>query len=99
MMKTVKCNSCTKKGKILQYLKSEGALYVMLLLPIAYYLLFHYVPMYGITIAFKDYNPFLGVWESDWVGLEVFKEIFRMKEFSSEIFSFSLLPKSPLTDL
>ena len=84
-MKTFECKSRTKSGKLLQYIKSEGALYVMLLLPITYYLLFHYVPMYGITIAFKDYNPFLGILESEWVGLDVFKEIFRMKEFSQAV--------------
>ena len=84
-MKTVECKSRTKSGKLLQYIKSEGALYVMLLLPISYYLLFHYVPMYGITIAFKDYNPFLGILESEWVGLDVFKEIFRMKAFSQAV--------------
>lgn len=37
--------------------------------------------MYGTIIAFKDYNIFKGVMESEWVGLEVFKEIFGMKEF------------------
>lgn len=74
-----------KNGKLLQYLRREGALYVMLFLPIAYYILFHYVPIYGVTIAFKDYNPFLGIMESEWVGLDIFREIFRMKEFSRAV--------------
>ena len=56
-------------------------LYIMLVLPIAYYILFHYAPMYGTIIAFKDYNPFEGIMGSEWVGLEVFREIFRMSEF------------------
>lgn len=68
-------------GRALVYLRRDGALYLMLLLPVCYYILFHYVPIYGISIAFKDYNPFQGISGSEWVGLDVFREIFRMKEF------------------
>lgn len=53
----------------------------MLILPVAYYILFQYVPMYGLLIAFKDYNMFKGVWASDWVGLDVFREIFKTSNF------------------
>ena len=37
--------------------------------------------MYGLLIAFKDYNMFKGVWASDWVGLDVFREIFKTSNF------------------
>lgn len=48
--------------------------YLLMLLPgIIYYILFKYVPMFGILIAFKNYNIFTGFWESDWVGLKYFK--------------------------
>ncbi|MCC8102885.1 MAG: ABC transporter permease subunit [Clostridiales bacterium] len=56
-------------------------LYLMLLPVIAYYVVFKYVPMYGITIAFKDYNVFKGVFASEWCGLEVFQKIFASKNF------------------
>lgn len=79
-MKTEK-NSSKSKGKFWGYIRNDGALYAMLILPVAYYILFHYVPMYGITIAFENYNPILGVFKSEWVGLDVFREIFKMKEF------------------
>ncbi|WP_426225803.1 ABC transporter permease [Pseudarthrobacter sp. DSP2-3-2b1] len=40
-------------------------------------LAFHYVPLLGNVIAFKDYQPFIGIWESPWVGLENFKVLFN----------------------
>ena len=63
------------------YLKNNYMLYLFLLLPITYFLIFRYGPMYGIIIAFKDYNIFQGVWKSPWIGLDAFKEIFQMPQF------------------
>ncbi|WP_135554047.1 ABC transporter permease [Paenibacillus cymbidii] len=52
-------------------------LHYLLLLPgVAYFLIFHYVPLYGIVIAFKDVTPFdgiRGIFASDWVGLKHFR--------------------------
>lgn len=59
----------------------DWRLYSMLILPIAFYVIFMYGPMYGVTIAFKDYNIFAGISGSEWVGLDVFREIFKMPEF------------------
>lgn len=56
-------------------------LYIMLIPVVAYFAIFKYAPMYGITIAFKDYNVFEGVFKSPWCGLEVFKDIFANKNF------------------
>ncbi|TCC51471.1 sugar ABC transporter permease [Kribbella pittospori] len=39
--------------------------------------LFHYVPLLGNVIAFKDYQPYLGIWEAPWVGLENFRVVFN----------------------
>ncbi len=50
--------------------------YLMLVPVIAYYVIFHYGPMYGLQIAFKDYNPVLGFWKSAWRGLDHFKRFF-----------------------
>lgn len=46
--------------------------YLMALPMIAYYIIFHYVPMYGAVIAFKDFRPALGIAGSEWVGLQHF---------------------------
>lgn len=48
----------------------------MMLPVVAYYLIFHYTPMYGAVIAFKDYTPIKGILGSDWVGLKHFIDFF-----------------------
>ena len=55
---------------------------LFMLIPVfAYYLIFHYVPMYGVTIAFKDYNMFEGIFRSPWVGMDNFRRIFSTSDF------------------
>ena len=56
-------------------------LYVMLLAPIAYFLVFRYGSLSGLQLAFKDYKMFRGMWNSPWVGLDVFREIFSYQKF------------------
>ena len=56
-------------------------LYLMALPVIAYYITFHYLPMYGVVIAFKNYVPARGIWESPWVGLEHFNTFFTSSYF------------------
>jgi putative aldouronate transport system permease protein len=51
-------------------------LYLMMIPVIAYYVIFHYGPMYGAIIAFKDFTPVKGILGSDWVGLKHFEEFF-----------------------
>ncbi|WP_338113238.1 ABC transporter permease [Paenibacillus artemisiicola] len=63
------------------YFARNWQLYALLVLPLAYFLIFKYGPMYGILIAFQDYNLFKGITGSPWVGLDVFREIFGMSGF------------------
>jgi putative aldouronate transport system permease protein len=56
-------------------------LYIMLIPGIAAYVIFHYLPLYGVAMAFQDFNLFKGVWGSPWIGLEVFRDVFREKSF------------------
>lgn len=56
-------------------------LYLLLLPVFAYYIIFHFVPMYGVVIAFADYNIFAGVRGSEWVGLENFRVMLLNDEF------------------
>ncbi|WP_135547841.1 ABC transporter permease [Paenibacillus cymbidii] len=48
--------------------------YAMFLVPLVYFILFCYVPMFGIVIGFKNYSVFSGIWGSPWVGLKYFRE-------------------------
>ncbi|QKS47264.1 sugar ABC transporter permease (plasmid) [Paenibacillus cellulosilyticus] len=59
----------------------DHQLYFLLILPIAYFILFKYVPMYGAAIAFQDYSIFKGVTGSEWIGFENFRELFAMSQF------------------
>ena len=52
-------------------------LYLMLVVPVAYIIIFAYVPMYGIQIAFRDFSIRKGYWGSPWVGLKHFKNFFN----------------------
>ncbi|WP_235886396.1 ABC transporter permease [Paenibacillus cymbidii] len=60
-------------------LGKHRAFYLMALPGLVYYLLFHYVPMVGVVISFKDYSPIdglAGIFTSPWVGLEHFEKFF-----------------------
>ena len=63
-----------RKKTLAQRIKPYAALYLMLLPGLALILIFCYGPMYGLQIAFKDYNIGLGIWNSPWVGLEHFQK-------------------------
>ena len=59
----------------------DWELYLFLLIPIVYILVFKYGPMSGLIIAFKDYKVRKGFWGSDWVGFEHFIRFFNSYEF------------------
>lgn len=53
----------------------------MMLIPIVYYVLFHYMPLYGVLISFKDYKVAKGVWGSPWVGFKWFEKFLTDEYF------------------
>lgn len=57
-------------------------LYVLLIPTMAYMILFNYVPMYGLQIAFRDYQVRKGFWGSPWVGFKHFQNFFSSPQFS-----------------
>ena len=68
----------------LVYVKQHWELYVIFLLPaLALTLIFKYIPMGGILIAFQDYNPFKGILGSKWVGLQYFQRFLSSPDFMS----------------
>lgn len=54
----------------------ERYIYLLLLPGLLYFILFRYIPMFGLVLAFKGYSPFRGIWDSPWVGMEHFRTIF-----------------------
>ena len=69
-----------KKSQRLKRIRKSKYLYLIFLLPFIYYLIFHYAPMYGVIIAFKDYNIAKGVFGSEWAGMKYFK-LFLLDEY------------------
>jgi putative aldouronate transport system permease protein len=69
------------QSNLLKILNRNKYLYLMMIPGLISVLVFHYFPMYGLVIAFKDYNPFIGIADSPWVGLDNFKTIFASGDF------------------
>ena len=67
--------------RLLRDMRKNWILYVMILPVVIYYLIFAYTPMYGVLLAFKDFNAKLGIMGSPWVGLEHFKRFFSAYNF------------------
>ena len=69
------------------YVKRHPAMYLMLMPGLFFMIIYKFVPLYGILIAFKDYNIFLGdnpidaIANSDWVGFEHFHRLFSSSQF------------------
>lgn len=65
-----------KGGTLRHRIAGNWQLYVMLLIPVAITVVYKYIPMYGIQIAFRDYSASRGMFGSDWVGFEWFRRFF-----------------------
>jgi putative aldouronate transport system permease protein len=74
----------SKKHTLSKVLKNYE-LYLFLLPAIIYFVIFHYVPMYGITIAFKNFKPSLGIIGSPWIGFHHFERFFKSYYFKELI--------------
>lgn len=70
-----------ERHKVLQYIMQNYLLYLFLLPAVLLTIIFKYVPMYGAIIAFKDFSPIKGIWESEWVGLEHFQSFLTSPNF------------------
>lgn len=55
-------------------MKKSKYLYVLFSVPLLYYIIFHYLPMYGVLISFQDYNIVKGITGSTWVGFKHFQK-------------------------
>lgn len=70
-----------RENPIARELRKRWQLYLMLVIPVLYILIFHYVPMGGAVIAFKDFRIKKGIWGSDWFGLQHFRSFFGTPNF------------------
>lgn len=66
----------------LMHMARQWQLYAFLLIPVALVIIFNYVPMYGITLAFKDYKIKQGILGSPWAGGKYFNQFFSSPNFS-----------------
>ncbi|WP_240418758.1 ABC transporter permease [Paenibacillus periandrae] len=62
-------------------MKRHWQLYLIVILPLLYLVIFKYIPMFGAQIAFKDYNVVKGMLGSPWVGLKHFEQFFQSPNF------------------
>lgn len=65
-----------KQKSVLERMGECWQLYLMLLIPVVLTIVYKYIPMYGIQIAFRDYKSVRGMWASEWVGLKWFQRFF-----------------------
>lgn len=77
--KNVKTNS--PKPKWMRRLIRDKWLYVLVAPGILYFLIFKYLPMWGVIIAFQNYQPYLGFFNSEWVGFQHFIDLFQNPVF------------------
>lgn len=71
----------SRKDNFIRLMKRDGALHLMILTPAIMLLIFHHIPLFGIIIAFQNYNPAKGFSASPFVGLANFKELFYTPGF------------------
>lgn len=73
--------STNKWARKWKQIRSDKLLYLLLLPVIAWYLIFAYLPMGGLSLAFKNFRYDMGLWASPWIGFEHFSKMFEDKDF------------------
>lgn len=84
------------RSKVLNQIRNDGILYLMILPVVVWYIMFTYIPMSGMALAFKEYTYNGGIWGSPWVGFANFKDMFSDVDFltvlkNTLVFSFGKL--------
>ncbi|MEF2244200.1 ABC transporter permease [Paenibacillus sp. IITD108] len=71
----------SRLSSFFKYVLRNKPLYMMLIPSFIFFVVFRYVPIFGSIIAFQDFNIFKGIWQSDWVGLKWFDQLFSYPQF------------------
>jgi ABC-type polysaccharide transport system, permease component len=66
---------------MLRTMRRDLFLYLLVLPGLLFFLIFKYVPMWGVLISFQNYSPYLGLWHSEWVGFAHFDRLFSNPDF------------------
>lgn len=84
-------NQPLKKRTWRRDLRENYDLYLFVLPGLITIILFNYLPMYGIQIAFRNFRPIKGIWGSSWVGLRWFERFFSSAQFETLVVNTLLL--------
>lgn len=74
-------NKPKDKKKLSFYIKRDWQLYLLLLCPLAFAIVFKFLPLFGLSVAFLDYDVIGGFENAKFIGFDAFIEIFKMKDF------------------
>ncbi len=80
-----------KRHGVVWYLRRDWQLYVLMILPMLFILVFKFFPYTGLSIAFKDYKVAKGYSGSAWVGLSIFHKVFKKRDFGQSVSNTLLL--------
>ena len=91
-------------AKVSKHIRKFGALYIMLILPLTFLILFKYIPIYGVQIAFRDFRITRSIENSPWVGFKYFEKFFSYYRFKDiirntliiNLYSLLTFPLAPL---
>lgn len=70
-----------RQSRKLALLRREYPYYLMLIPGVAFMIVFSYLPMFGLVMAFQDFTPLRSFTGSEWVGLQNFKDMFALPTF------------------
>lgn len=79
MIQNTRC--CSRKDQLLKQLAKNRAVYIFMAISLIWYIIFCYGPMYGLLLAFKDFNARKGILGSEFVGLKHYVDLFSNPEF------------------
>ncbi|MDI6619307.1 MAG: ABC transporter permease subunit [Clostridiales bacterium] len=71
----------SKRDKLSKIFNRDKYLWMMILFPLIYYIVFKYIPMYGLIISFENFSPYRGILKGPWVGFKYFIEFFNSTFF------------------
>ncbi|MFD1673500.1 ABC transporter permease [Alicyclobacillus fodiniaquatilis] len=67
--------------QVIKKIRRHWQLYLVIVLPFTFLVVFNYVPMVGVQIAFRNYNPVQGIWRSPWIGMQEFSFFYHSPYF------------------